>query len=141
MQWFPTTDATFNAAINLWNPTYVESIFIVLFAILLTRKPHHRSKEHSLLSEKYYFMHIMSPNTTRFELTIAKDFSNGWTKKADALRNVKEIEIILIFFKLYLLLQSIIFVVVLVVAGTRLKKFAHFWSTLRSTPQKNHRQH
>ena len=33
------------------------------------------------MSEKYYFMHITSPNATRFELTIAKGVTNGWAKR------------------------------------------------------------
>ena len=29
--WFPVTDANFDAPINIWNLAYIESIFIALF--------------------------------------------------------------------------------------------------------------
>ena len=80
VQWVPVMDANFHAPLNLWKLAYTESIFIA-FLVIFSKKLHHSAKQHSLLSEKYYFMHITSPNAIRFELTIAKGFSNGWTKR------------------------------------------------------------
>ena len=31
--------------------------------------------------EKYYFMHITSPNATKFEISVAEGFINGWMKR------------------------------------------------------------
>ena len=80
VQWVPVKDANFDALLNLWKLAYTESIFIA-FLVIFAKKLYHRIKQHSLLSEKYYFMHITSPNATRFELTIAEGFINGWTKR------------------------------------------------------------
>ena len=80
VQWVPVMDANFDAPLNLWKLAYTESIFIA-FLVIFAKKLYHRIKQHSLLSEKYYFMHITSPNATRFELTITEGFSNGWTKR------------------------------------------------------------
>ena len=80
VQWVLITDANFDAPLNLWKLAYTETIFIA-FLVIFAKKLHHRIKQHSLLSDKYYFMHITSPNATRLELTIVEGFSNGWTKK------------------------------------------------------------
>ena len=80
MQWVLVTDANFDAPLNLWKLAYTETIFIA-FLVIFAKKLYHRIKQHSLLSDKYYFMHITSPNATRLELTIVEGFSNGWTKK------------------------------------------------------------
>ena len=74
------TDANFDPPLNLWKLVYTESIFIA-FLVIFARKLHQRIKQHSLRSEKYYFLHITSPDATRFELTIAEGFINGWTKR------------------------------------------------------------
>ena len=107
VQWVPVKDANFDALLNLWKLAYTESIFIA-FLVIFAMTLHHRIKKHSLLSEILFYA-ITSPNATRFELTIAEGFSNGWTKRLTLLT--------------YLLLQSTRFVVVLVVARTRYKTF------------------